>query len=40
MSEIGRCFCPNEHCKDFGIRNQGNIAVRGKYGKDKSRDLL
>ena len=40
MSEIGRCFCPNEHCKDFGIRNQGNIAVRGKYGRDKSRDLL
>ncbi len=40
MSEIGRCFCANEHCTDFGIRNQGNIAVRGKYGKDKSRDLL
>ena len=40
MSEIGKCFCPNEHCKDFGIRDQGNIAVRGKYGKDKGRDLL
>ena len=22
------------------MRNQGNIAVRGKYGKDKSRELL
>ena len=40
MSEIGNCFCPNEQCKDFGVRNQGNISVRGKYGKDKSRDLL
>ena len=40
MSEIGDCFCPNEQCKNFGIRNQGNISVRGKYGKDKSRDLL
>jgi transposase-like protein len=40
MSEIEQCFCPNERCKDYGLRNHGNIAVRGKYGKDKSRDLL
>lgn len=40
MREIEQCFCPNEQCKDYGLRNQGNIAVRGKYGKDKSRDLL
>ena len=40
MSELDQCFCPNERCKDYGLRSQGNIAVRGKYGKDKSRDLL
>lgn len=40
MSELEQCFCPNEQCKDYGLRRQGNIAVRGKYGKNKSRDLL
>ena len=40
MSELEKCFCPNQQCKDYGLRNQGNIAVRGKYGKDKSRELL
>ena len=40
MTELDQCFCPNEKCKDFELRHQGNIAIRGKYGKDKSRDLL
>jgi transposase-like protein len=40
MNELEQCFCPNEQCKEYGLRGQGNIAVRGKYGKDKSRDLL
>ncbi len=40
MSELEQCYCPNEQCKDYGLRCQGNIAIRGKYGKDKSRDLL
>lgn len=40
MSEFEQCFCPNEQCKNHGLRNQGNISVRGKYGKDKSRNLL
>lgn len=40
MSEHEQCFCPNEQCKDYGLRNQGNIAFRGKYGKDNNRDLL
>ena len=40
MGDLEQCFCPNEQCKDYGLRSQGNIAVRGKYGKDKSRDLL
>jgi len=40
MAELDQCFCPKEKCKDFGLRHQGNIAIRGKYGKDKNRDLL
>ena len=40
MSDLTQCFCPNEQCKDYGLRDQGNIAIRGKYGKDKNRDLL
>ncbi|MCK4502630.1 MAG: IS1 family transposase [Desulfuromonadales bacterium] len=40
MSNLEQSFCPNEQCKNYGLRRQGNIAVRGKYGKDKSRDLL
>lgn len=40
MSELEQYFCPNEQCKKYGLRSQGNIAVRGKYGKGKSRDLL
>ena len=40
MRELDQCFCPNKQCKDYGLRGQGNIAIRGKYGKDKSRDLL
>lgn len=40
MNMLEQFFCPNEQCKDYGRRGQGNISVRGKYGKDKSRDLL
>lgn len=40
MSELEQCYCPNEQCKEYGLRRQGNIAVRCKYGKDKGRDLL
>ena len=40
MSELDQCFCPNKQCKEYGLRGQGNIAIRGKYGKDKNRDLL
>ena len=40
MSEFEQFFCPNNQCKDYGLRRQGNIAVRGKYetlsrGKDR-----
>ena len=40
MTDIDNCFCPNKDCKDYGIRNHGNIKYRGKYGKNKSKDLL
>jgi hypothetical protein len=40
MSELEQIFCPNVQCKDYGVRCQGNVSFRGKYGKDKSRDLL
>lgn len=40
MTDIENAYCPNENCKNYGIRNLGNIAFRGKYGKNKDKDLL
>jgi len=40
MKKYEQNFCPNEQCKDYGLRGQGNIGLRGKYGKDNDRDLL
>lgn len=40
MSDIKNTFCPNKDCKDYGLRNHGNITFRAKYGKDKTKDLL
>ena len=40
MTDINNAFCPNIDCKDYGLQNHGNIAIRGKYGKDKDKDLL
>ena len=40
MSNTEDAFCPNKNCMEFGVRNQGNIGKRGKYGKDKKRNLL
>jgi transposase-like protein len=40
MKDVKSAFCPNKVCKDYGLQNHGNIAVRGKYGKDKEKDLL
>lgn len=40
MTNLDLCFCPNEQCNDYGLRQKGNIAIRGKYGKDNNRDLL
>ena len=40
MADVNNAFCPNVDCKDYGLQNHGNIAIRGKYGKDKDKDLL
>ena len=40
MSDVENAFCPNTDCKDYGVRNQGNIGRPGKYGTDKTRNLL
>ena len=40
MADVENAFCPNAKCKDYGLRNHGNIVSRGKYGKDKNRGLL
>ena len=40
MTDIESAFCSNEDCKDYGLKNHGNIAIRGSYGKDKNRELL
>ena len=40
MLKFEDAFCPNENCKDYGVKNAGNIAPRGRYGKNKERRLL
>ena len=40
MTDVKNAFCPNIECKDYGLQNHGNIAIRGKYGKNKDKDLL
>ena len=31
---LEKFYCINTDCKDYGLRNQGNIAKRAIYGKD------
>lgn len=40
MTNLEQYFCSNEQCKEYGLRGHGNISVRAKYGKEKSRVLL
>jgi transposase-like protein len=40
MTDVKNAFCPNIDCKDYGLQNHGNISIRGKYGKNKDKDLL
>jgi hypothetical protein len=32
--ELSNYWCPNKGCKDYGIKNKGNIIVKEKFGKD------
>jgi transposase-like protein len=34
MVNIDDYFCPNENCKCYGLRGQGNLVKAGKYKKD------
>jgi transposase-like protein len=38
--DIGKIYCPNKNCPDFSILGKDNIAVRGKYGKNKDKILF
>ena len=40
MTEAKNAFFFFLECKDYGLQNHGNIAVRGKYGKEKDKDLF
>jgi len=40
VTNLEQYFCPNEQCKEYGLRGHGNISVRARYGKEKSRVLL
>jgi len=40
MTIFNETFCINSDCKDYGIKNLGNIRTRGKYGKAKDKQLL
>lgn len=40
MIDIKNAFCSNKSCINYGLRDYGNIGKRGKYGKNKVRDLL
>jgi transposase-like protein len=34
MVKIDDYFCPNEDCKCYGVRGQGNLVKAGRYKKD------
>ena len=40
MEKLSEAFCINRNCKDYGVRNQGNIRTRGKYGLYSNKVLL
>ena len=40
MDCIQDAFCPNKDCPDQGFRNHGDIAIPGKFGRDKTKDFL
>jgi ribosomal protein L32 len=34
--DLSRYFCPNESCRDYGMRGQGNITTSTHYGRHKT----
>jgi len=40
MRVISIAYCINKDCKDYGIKNIGNIHTRGMFGKNKDRQLF
>lgn len=40
MAKLSEVFCINKDCKDYGIKNLGNIRTRGKYGVKGDKLLL
>ena len=40
MVDLALCFCPNEACKDFGLRGQDNLKRQFAYGVNKDRLML
>jgi len=40
MARLSEIFCINRDCKDYGIKNLGNIRTRGRYGVNSDKLLL
>ena len=40
MHKITEYFCPNESCKEYGLRNRGNIIKAGTYKKGDNRKQM
>ena len=38
MLEIKEYFCPNDKCKDYGIRDRGNLVKAGTYDRKYSKE--
>lgn len=36
MIDLSHYFCPNPTCKDYGVRDKGNITTSTRYGKNKT----
>jgi len=36
MFEIRDYFCPNEQCKDYGLRDMGNLVKAGRYTRKRT----
>ena len=37
--DTSQLFCPNEECRDYGVRDKGNIVRNGRYGKQRTQLL-